>query len=159
MITETSITKFTTKVRESGQALENRVKNYLNSNYIPYKYSSRAIDFVINGDIYLDCVGQQVAGSISDKLPTKCFKYITRYNLKDMYILHHNCPITKIVADHLSLLENVLNCRIHILDWNDFVYLTNGGVFETRKAYTFVREGSKARNNKVNTATLSKFFK
>jgi len=159
MITETSITKFTTKVRESGQALENRVKNYLNSSYIPYKYSSRDIDFVINGDIYLDCVGQQVAGSITDKLPTKCFKYITRYNLKDMYILHPNCPITRTVADHLSLLENVLNCRIHILDWNDFVYLTNGSVFETRKAYTFVREGSKARNNKVNTATLSKFFK
>ena len=159
MITETSITKFTTKVRESGDALEDRVKKHLDSNYIPYKYSTKDIDFVINGDIYLDCVGQQVAGSISEKLPTKCYKYITRHNLKDIYILHPNCPITRVVADHLSLLEEVLNCKIHILNWNDFVYLTNGGMFEKRKAYTFVRESTRARNLKINNATLSKFFK
>jgi hypothetical protein len=151
---------FTDKVRENGDNLEQRVSDYLNAMKIPNEWNpSKGIDFIINGHIHLDCVAQSKSGSIGDKLPTKCFKYIKRYNLNDIYILHPYSPITKTVAAHLELLENVMDSNIHILDWADFTYLMNGGKFETRKAYNHVRDNVSVKNNPTNNIAMNKFFK
>jgi hypothetical protein len=153
-------TYFTDQVRKRGLELEDRVDSYLKSMHIQYKRNRQnGIDFVIEGHMYMDCVAQGVAGSIGDKLPTKCFKYIKRYSLKQIYILHPYCPISQTVAEHLEHLEKTLDCVIHILDWADFTYLMNGGKFEKRKAYNPVRDNVSVINSKTNTIKLNKFFK
>jgi len=159
MITETSITQFTDKVHKNGKKLEKRVEDYLNASFIRYiGGKNNGIDFIINGDIHLDCVAQSESGSIGDKLPTKCFKYIKKYSLKDIYILHPYCPITKTVAEHLELLENVFDCNIHVMDWNDFVYISMGGKFEVRKPYNFVKDSALIKSGKSDISKLKKFF-
>ncbi len=152
---------FTDAVFENGQALEDRVSSYLKSMFIPFKQSPKGpkagIDFVIDGKIYMDCVAQQVSGSIGDKLPTKVFKYVKKYSLKEIYILNPYCPITNIVAEHLEHLEKTMNIEIHILDWNDFCYVANGGKFEKRKAYKFSKDG--VANHRTSSNILTKYFK
>ena len=156
---ETKQRYFTDKVAENGKKLEERVNSYLKSMGIPHEWNkTRGIDFIIAGNIHLDCVAQEVSGSIGDKLPTKCFKYIKKYKLKDIFILHPNCPITKTVAEHLEFLESNLKCRIHILDWADFTYLMNGGKYETRKPYNHVRDNVSVRNNPTNNMAMNKFL-
>ena len=152
---------FTTAVLENGNALEDRVSSYLNSMFIPFKRSPKGpkagIDFIIDGKIYMDCVAQSVSGSIGDKLPTKVFKYIRKYSLKQIYILNPYCPITQIVAEHLEHLEKTMDAKIYILDWNDFVYIVNGGEFEKRKAYNFSKDG--IANHRTSSNVLTRYFK
>ena len=152
---------FTDAVRKRGIALEDRTEDYLRSMHIQYKRQKQnGIDFIIEGNVYLDCVAQGTSGSISDKLPTKCFKYIRKYSLKEIYILHPYSPITKDVAAHLEHLENTLNCIIHIIDWADFTYLMNGGRFEKRKPYNHVKNSVRVgmKNAVVKNITLNKFY-
>lgn len=151
---------FAKNVHKRGKELEERVETFLLSMHIPFQRNkNNGIDFVINGHIHLDCVAQGQSGSIGDKLPHKTFKYIKKYNLKDIYILHPNSPITKTVGEHLIFLEESLNAKIHIIDWNDFTYLMNGGRFHNRKPYTYVKDSVKAKNTPPNNISLHKFFK
>ena len=160
MITEASITQFTDKVYKNGKKLEKRVEDFLNASYIQYiGGKNRGIDFIINGEIHLDCVAQGISGSIGDKLPTKCFKYIKKYGLKDIYILQPYCPITQTVAEHLEFLEKGLDCNIHIIDWNDFTYLMNGGTWKQRKPYNFVKNSAQIKSGRSNPIKLKKYFK
>ena len=139
---ETKVVKFTDQVYNRGNDLEVRVENYLSSQGITYKRSrNNGIDFIINGGMYLDCVAQGVSGTIGDKLPHKCWKYIRKYNLKTIYILHPYSPIKKDVGDHLEYIESSTGAEIHILDWKDFTYLMEGGKFEKRKPYAYSRNG------------------
>ncbi len=157
----TRISKFTEKVHKRGKDLELRTKQYLDSMGIVYKYNHHnGIDFIINGNIHMDCIAQGISGSIGDKLPTKCFKYIKKYNLQggDIYILHPYSPIEKIVGEHCELLEKTFDCNIHILDWNDFTYLMNGGSFEKRKPYNFSRTGKSVMNGAPTNMNIKKFF-
>lgn len=159
MITE--IVQFTKKVYENGEKLEYRVRKYLDSMNIRYRYSTnRGIDFIIEGQIYLDAVAQGISGTIGDKLPTKCFKYIQKYKLQggDIYILHPYAPIHRIVGEHLELIENTFNCKIHVLDWNDFTYLMNGGNFKTRKPYNYSKSSYHVSNNAPTNMNIKKFF-
>ena len=151
---------FTENVHKRGKELEDRVEQYLSSQHIPFKRNSnRGIDFIINGHIHLDCVAQGQSGSIGDKLPHKAFKYVNRYNLTDIYILHPNSPITETVGKHLLHLEKYLNTKIHILDWKDFTYLMEGGRFDIRKPYSHVKDSANIKNTPTNTGLLNKFFK
>jgi hypothetical protein len=151
---------FAKNVHIRGKELEERAESYLLSMHIPFRRNkNNGIDFVINGYMHLDCVAQGQSGSIGDKLPHKAFKYIQKYNLKDIYILHPNSPITKTVGEHLVFLEKQFNTKIHILDWNDFTYLMNGGKFDTRKPYAYVKDSTKAKNTPANNISINKFFK
>ena len=154
---------FTDAVFENGQALEERASNYLSSMGIRYKQSPKGpnagIDFIIDGQIYMDCVAQKESGSIGDKLPTKIFKYVKKYKLKEIYILHPYSPITKTVAEFLEFLEIHLNVTIHILDWNDFIYVANGGRFTVRKPYHFTKDSGKVSNHTTTTEAIHKHFK
>jgi hypothetical protein len=159
MITETSITQFTDKVHENGAGLEKRVANHLEANYIPYKSGkNNGIDFIIEGKIHMDCCAQGISGSIVEKIPHKVWKYVKKYGIKDIYLLHPYSPITETVGGHLSDLEKWLECNIHILDWNDFTYLVGGGSFEKRKPYNFVKNSAKIRNARTSPAKLKEFF-
>jgi len=152
---------FTDAVFLNGEALEDRVSNYLNSMYIPHKRTPKGphagIDFIIDGTIYMDCVAQKESGSIGDKLPTKIWKYVNKYSLKDIYILHPYSPITKHVSEFLHFLESALDCRIHILSWNDFIELVNIGQLEKRKAYHFTNS-SKVSNHTTSSNVLNRYF-
>tara|TARA_Y100000389_G_C17350532_1_gene458185 strand:- start:42 stop:554 length:513 start_codon:yes stop_codon:yes gene_type:complete len=132
-----------TTVHESGKALERRVAKYLDSMNIPYKRNSSGIDFIINGDIHVECKAQSQNGTISEKLPTCAHKYIKKYNLQggDIYILHPYSSIDRVVGDHFETLEKVFDTKIHIIDWKDFTYLMNGGKFEPRKPYYYGKVG------------------
>ena len=55
-----------TTVHESGKALERRVAKYLDSMNILYKRNSSGIDFIINGDIHVECKAQSQNGTISE---------------------------------------------------------------------------------------------
>lgn len=154
----TKIVKFTEKVHERGMALEERVEKYLVSMGIVYKRFSSGIDFIINGGFHMDCIAQGVSGSIGDKLPHKCWKYIKKYNLKDIYILQPYSPIHRSVGEHLEDMEQHLNCQIHILDWNDFTYLMNGGKFEKRKPYVYSKDSRGVSNHAPTNAKLNEFF-
>ena len=140
-----NIIKFTDNVYKNGIGLENRVRSYLESQNIQFRYNkTNGIDFIIAGGFYMDCIAQKVSGSIVDKLPHKCFKYIKRYNLqgRSIYILQPYYSILKGVGEHLEMLEEKYECNIHILDWNDFTYLMEGGQFESRKPYRFVNKSN-----------------
>jgi hypothetical protein len=155
----TKIVKFTDQVRERGVELEERVEKYLQSMGLTYKrFKNNGIDFIIGGFIHMDCIAQGVSGSIGDKLPHKCWKYIKKYNLKDIYILHPYSPIKREVGDHLEEIESTHDCNIHILDWKDFTYLMNGGTFEKRKPYVYSRDGRGVSNQAPTNAKLTQFF-
>ena len=151
---------FATTVHTRGRELEERVEKYLNTQRIRFQRNvSNGIDFIIDGHIHLDCVAQGQSGSIGDKLPHKAFKYIQKYKLKDIYILHPYSPITKTVGDHLIFLEQQFDTKIHILDWKDFTYLMDGGNFTNRKPYTHVRNSAQIKNNPTNNIMVNKWLK
>jgi len=154
------IVSFTKNVHDNGVALEERVQTYLESQHIPFKrFKNNGIDFIINGCFHMDCIAQSVSGSIGDKLPHKCWKYIKRYNLsEDIYILHPYSPIKRQVGEHLEEIENSYGCRIHILDWKDFTYLMDGGTFSKRKPYVYHRSGKGVSNLPPITAKINEFF-
>lgn len=142
-----------------GKELEDRTEKYLSSQHIPFKRNKHSgIDFIINGYLHMDCVAQGQSGSIGDKLPHKVYKYVKKYKLKDIYILHPNSPITETVGEHLIHLENSLNTKIHILDWKDFTYLMDGGKFDTRKPYRYVKDGASIKNTPSNNPLINKFY-
>lgn len=147
-----------TTVHESGKALENRVANYLETMAIPFKRHSHGIDFIINGNIHLECKAQSQSGTISEKLPTCAHKYIKKYNLQggDIYILHPYSSIDKVVGEHFETLEKVFETNIHIIDWNDFVYLMARGEFDKRKPYYYGKAG--IQNTSPNILAINKFF-
>lgn len=147
-------------VHANGSALELRVQRYLESMGIPHiKGKSNGIDFIINGSVYLECKAQTVNGSICEKLPTCAFKYIEKYDLNggDIYFLHPYSSINIATARHFELLENVLNTKIHVLDWKDFTYLMNGGVFKERKPYRIGKDGG--GNYAPTNFKINEFFK
>jgi hypothetical protein len=158
-IGETRIVQFTEQVHERGRALEDRVEKYLTSMGIVYKRFSSGIDFIINGTFHMDCIAQGISGSIGDKLPHKCWKYIRKYGLTNIYILHPYSPIHMSVGEHLEDLEKQFDCQIHILDWNDFTYLMGGGKFENRRPYTYSRDSARVSNHAPTNAKLNQFFK
>ena len=158
---------FTYQISKRADDLEERIANYLTSQQINYHWSkrdngNRGIDFIIStvtDVMYMDAIAQGVNGSIIEKLPTKCYKYIIKYGLtgKDIYMLLPYCNINQVVADHLELLEKALNCNIHILDWNDFTYIINGGTYKIRKPYVVGKNGVARKT--PNDMILNKFFK
>ena len=151
---------FASTVHRNGKDLEKRVQNYLLSNHIKFQPGgNKNIDFIIDGHIYLDCVATSQSGSIDDKLATKCFKYLKKYGINEIYILHPYSPIEKHVAEHLEHLEKTMNSKIHMLNWADFVYICNGGRLDTRKPYNIVVAGKGIKNHKAATIKVSKFFK
>ena len=150
---------FAYTVHENGKNLEDRVEKHLLSSYVPFKRNkTKGIDFIIDGDVHIDCVATSQSGSIDDKIPTKCFKYLDKYKLSELYILHPYSPIEPYVAKHLEFLETTMNVKIHILDWADFCYIVNGGKFETRKPYRTVKTGMGVKNHKVPTKKINQFF-
>jgi len=158
---ETQTEYFASTVYGNGRELEKRAEQHLLSSCIKFKSGgNRNIDFIIDGEIHLDCVATSQSGSIDEKIPTKCFKYIKKYNLfgKEIYILHPYSPIEKNVAEHLEHLENTMDTTIHLLDWNDFLYICNGGRFDVRKPYNIVKTGSGIKNHKASTIKINKFF-
>ena len=153
------IVKFTDQVHERGNALEERVENYLKSMGINYiRNKNNGIDFIVNGGFHMDCIAQGVSGSIGDKLPHKCWKYIKKYELNDIYILHPYSPIKRDVGQHLEDIENQYSCNIHILDWKDFTYLMNGGKFDKRKPYVYSRDGRGVSNFAPINSKLNQFL-
>jgi hypothetical protein len=150
---------FASTVHKNGKGLEDRVQQQLLASCIQHRRNTHSgIDFIIDGEIYMDCVSTSQSGSIDDKIPTKCFKYIRKYSLKELYILHPYSPIEKNVAEHLEHLEKTMDVKIHMLSWNDFTYICNGGRFEMRKPYTIVRSGKASRNHKTATIKVNKWF-
>jgi hypothetical protein len=150
---------FAKNVHKRGKDLEERVEKFLLSMHTPFQRNkTKGIDFIINGHVHLDCVAQGQSGSIGDKIPHKAFKYIRKYNLKNIYILHPYSPITKTVGEHLTFLEEQFNAKIHILDWADFTYLMNGGTLDIRKPYNYVSDSAKIKNTPPNNISLHKFF-
>jgi hypothetical protein len=142
---------FAHTVHKNGRGLEDKVEQELLRNYKQYKRNThKGIDFIIDGTIHMDCVSTSQSGSIDDKIPTKCFKYLTLYKVTELYILHPYAPIEKSVADHLEFLEKNMGVTIHILNWNDFMYIVGGGRFETRNPYPMVR------NNLATTSHIAK---
>ena len=150
---------FTDEIRIRGKGLEDKAEAFLKMHYSQYKRNTHnGIDFIINGDIHLDCVAQGVSGSIGDKLPHKVWKYIKKYNLKDIYILHPYSPITTTVANHLMDLEKWMSANIHVIEWTDFEYLVKGGKFTIRKPYNHVKDSRSVKNNPTSTVTVNTFF-
>ena len=157
--TITTISKFTDQVHERGKALEERVEKFLTAERLPFKrFKNNGIDFIVNGGFHMDCVAQGVSGTIGDKLPHKCWKYIKQYNLKDIYILHPYSPIHRQVGEHLEDLEKQFNAQIHILSWADFTYLMQGGRFEKRKPYAYSRDSRGVSHLAPTNYKMEQFF-
>ena len=53
-------------------------------------------------------------------------------------------------------LEKVFETNIHIIDWNDFVYLMARGEFDKRKPYYYGKAG--IQNTSPNILSINKFF-
>jgi hypothetical protein len=150
---------FAYTVHKNGKSLEDRVERQLLANGIQFKKNTHSgIDFIIDGEIYMDCVSTSQSGSIDDKLPTKCFKYLKKYKIKEIYILHPYSPIEKHVAEHFEFLENAMDVKIHMLDWADFCYICNGSKFEQRKPYRITKNGASVKNHKTGTHKINQFF-
>lgn len=150
---------FANTVQQNGKGLEDRAQQQLLASAIQFKRNTHSgVDFIIDGDIHMDCVATSQSGSIDDKMPTKCFKYIRKYSLKEFYLLHPYSPIELNVAEHLEHLEKTMDVKIHILDWNDFVYICNGGRFEQRKPYSIIGSGKGVKNHKTSTILVNKWF-
>ncbi len=151
---------FAHTVHRNGKDLEKRAENHLLANFIQFKRNKKSgIDFIIDGDIYVDCVATCQSGSIDDKIPTKCFKYINKYGLTEIYILHPYAPIELNVAKHLEHLEKTMRVTIHLLSWDDFVYIVAGNRFEKRKPYPIVKSGAGVKNHKTGVNKVNEFFK
>ena len=158
-MTDVQTEYFASTVHKNGKGLEDRAQQQLLASRIQHKRNTHSgIDFIIDGEIYMDCVATNQSGSIDDKIPTKCFKYIKKYSLKELYILHPYSPIEKNVAEHLEHLEKTMDVKIHMLSWDDFTYICNGGRIETRKPYVIVRSGKGSRNHKAATIKVNKWF-
>jgi sulfur relay (sulfurtransferase) DsrF/TusC family protein len=150
---------FASTVHKNGKGLEDRAQQQLLASRIQHKRNTHSgIDFIIDGEIYMDCVATNQSGSIDDKIPTKCFKYIKKYSIKELYILHPYSPIEKNVAELLEHLEKTMDVKIHMLSWDDFTHICNGGRFEIRKPYVIVRSGKGSRNHKAATIKVNKWF-
>jgi hypothetical protein len=150
---------FAYTVHKNGKGLEDRVEQQLLANFIQYKRNKhKGIDFIIDGNIHLDCVSTSQSGSIDDKIPTKCFKYLNLYKVPELYILHPYSPIEKNVADHLEFLEESMKVKIHILDWPDFLYISNGGRFDIRKPYPMVRNNLGTTSHIASTSKLNQYW-
>ena len=150
---------FASTVQQNGKGLEDRAQQQLLASAIQFKRNTHSgVDFIIDGEIHMDCVATHQSGSIDDKIPTKCFKYIRKYSLKEFYLLHPYSPIERNVAELLEHLENTMDVKIHILDWNDFVYICNGGRFQIRKPYNIISSGKGVRNHKTSTILVNKWF-
>lgn len=150
---------FAYTVHNNGKKLEERVEQHLLSNFIQFQRNiSAGIDFIIDGEIYMDCIATSQSGSIDDKIPTKCFKYLNKYSINEIYLLHPYSPIEKYVAEHLEFLEKTMNVVIHILDWKDFCYICNGGKFDIRKPYNVAKNNARIKNHKVCNKKINEFF-
>ena len=153
------ISKFTDQVHKRGRELEERVEKYLEAEKLPYKRNkNNGIDFIINGGFHMDCIAQGVSGTIGDKLPHKCWKYLKRYGLKDIYILHPYSPIHRHVGEHLEDLEKQFDAQIHIINWEDFTWIMRGGSFDTRKPYVYSKDSKKVSHLAPTSLKLEKFF-
>jgi len=117
-----------------GAELERTVQDYLDEHHIQYQYSrNNGIDFIINlpdwkrGLIHMDCIATgKGGGSIGEKLIHKLMKYIRKYNLKDIFILHPNSFVNKSIQDSIKELENWKKCNIHMMGMDDFYNLIKG---------------------------------
>jgi hypothetical protein len=153
------VSVFPKAVHLRGKELEERVEKYLTAERLQYRRNkNNGIDFVINGGFHMDCVAQGVSGTIGDKLPHKCWKYIKRYGLKNIYILHPYSPIHRQVGEHLEFLEKQLGAEIHILNWSDFTYLMQGGKFEKRKPYVYSRDSRGVSHLAPTNYKMEQFF-
>ena len=158
-MTDAQTEYFANTVQQNGKGLEDRAQQQLLASAIQFKRNTHSgVDFIIDGEIHMDCVATHQSGSIDDKIPTKCFKYIRKYSLKEFYLLHPYSPIERNVAEHLEHLEKTMDAKIHILDWNDFVYICTGGRFEQRKPYNIIGSGKGVRNHKTSTILVNKWF-
>ena len=131
-------------VNGNGQALEHRVKKYLDSMQIPYDYNvSNGIDFIIFNKFYVDCVSTAISGTIDEKIPTKFFKYAERYpETDDIFILHPYSGISVSIGKHIKFLEKQLSKRFHVINWEQFTRLIRGEYdMLIREDYVYSKDG------------------
>jgi len=150
------VTKFSDKVHLNGKALEDRAEGFLKAKRIPYvRNKVNGVDFIIDGYLHVDCESQSVSGSIGDKAPHKCFKYIKKYNLTggDFYILRPYCGISTSTAEHFEHLESWFKCKIHVLDFAEFEFVARGNKITKRLPYRIAfnqKESNSLSNYKIN---------
>jgi sulfur relay (sulfurtransferase) DsrF/TusC family protein len=158
-MTDAQTEYFASTVYKNGRGLEDKVQEELLLKAVQFKRNKHSgIDFIIDGTIHMDCVATSQSGSIDDKIPTKCFKYLRRYNVNELYILHPYAPIEKNVAEHLEFLEKSMSVKIHILDWNDFIYISNGSRFDVRKPYPVVRNNFGAKGHNTTESNINQYW-
>lgn len=106
----------------SGQKLEKEMALFLKTNDVPYEGGgSSCIDFKIKTDtgiIYLDCTNQNVGGSVMEKLPHKIWKYWNKFKFNEVVITRGREKPNKTLNDHIKWLENELNIKVYVLDFN-----------------------------------------
>ena len=111
-------------INQSGVLLEQRLKEELLNRKLPFHHQTsgkKEIDFIIGGDIYVDCTNQNVVGSVEEKLPHKVWKYWKQYGFDEVYIIRGEHMIGQSVREHLDMYKNTLNVTTHIVTLQQFL--------------------------------------
>ena len=117
------------KANKKGRALEDRLENILIKNNIPHtkqKGGGRElqIDFQIHINqediLYVECNGQDVEGSVEEKVPHKVWKYYDKYKYDEVFLILGKKKLRKSVSKHLKELEDVYDIKIHLMTLDEF---------------------------------------
>ena len=106
-------------INKSGKEFENKRKNFLKKNDIPFKKGgTQTIDFEIltKPTIWLECTNQTGSGSTYEKLPNKVMKYIRRKKITDTIYVERGIKIpNKDITDNLKQIEDFTGVNIKVL--------------------------------------------
>ena len=117
------------KANEKGRALEDKLEKHLIENNIPYTKQKGGgqelqIDFQIHitqdETIYVECNGQNVEGSVEEKVPHKVWKYWDKYKYKEVFFILGKKNLRKSVSKHLKELEKIYDIKIHLMSLDEF---------------------------------------
>jgi hypothetical protein len=111
------------KANESGQNLEYRLMSFLCEKNIPFKQQKPGqpeIDFIVNGEIYVDCTNQNSEGSVQEKIPHKIWKYYKKYRYKNVYIIRGSKIPDNTVIEHCNDIADRYNFKWHLVSFEEF---------------------------------------
>lgn len=106
----------------SGKSAENRLKNFLIENDIPFQFGGNTtIDFTIFSKdkiIYIECTNQNRPGSVEEKIPHKIWKYVKKIGLKEIIIQVGSWKLGNQVIEHIKEIEKTKDIKVIIFTEN-----------------------------------------
>lgn len=126
-----------------GEELEDKLKDWLNENKIPYTKSVKGpkgdIDFIIHTNktkLFIECANQNIKGSVVDKIPHKVFKYWFKHKMDTIYLLRGSYnKFTKSIMEHIKHIENTCDIKVHIVTFNQIQKILNNKKLNKNKFF------------------------